>query len=49
MTAAGYVWQAWCETDGCTWKGPARRGRFGARAEAERDATSHVAAGAEAE
>ena len=41
MTGAGFIWQAWCETDGCGWKGPARRGGFGARAVAERDAAKH--------
>ena len=43
MTAAGFLWQAWCETDGCAWKGPVRRGAFGARETAEADAAEHVA------
>jgi hypothetical protein len=43
MTAAGYLWRAWCEEDGCSWKGPTRRGGFGGRQAAERDGEEHAA------
>ena len=41
MTAAGYIWQAWCEADGCAWRGRSFRGAHGGRASAEREANEH--------
>ncbi len=41
MTGAGYLWQAWCETEGCLWRGASRRGALGGRQLAESDAASH--------
>jgi hypothetical protein len=44
MTAAGYLWRAWCEVPGCSWTGPTRRGGFGSREAAEADGTAHFRA-----
>ena len=41
MTAAGYVWRAWCEVAGCEWVGPSRRGGYGGRARALDDGAEH--------
>jgi hypothetical protein len=49
MTAAGYLWRAWCEHDGCEWKGPTHRGGFGGRQSAERDGEEHVSQHQDAE
>jgi GrpB-like predicted nucleotidyltransferase (UPF0157 family) len=42
MTGAGYWWRGWCDSPGCNWTGPSRRGSFGGRDLAERDVRSHI-------
>ncbi len=42
MTAAGYLWQAWCEHPECNWKGQLFRGAYGGRASADEEAVKHA-------